>query len=58
MQMVRVRQLHLGLDLLQIRRRHRPFNGCGRPHVHKHRCLNRAMDCPKFAPLRSSIRRQ
>ena len=50
MEMIGVAQLHLGADLLQIRRTKGPFNGPLGTHVHKYRGLHRAVGAGKLPP--------
>ena len=55
MQMVRVGQLHLRSDVLQIFRGQRALDGRLRADIHKYRRLHRAVRAGKFAPPSSSF---
>ena len=54
-QMVRVGQLDLTADALQILRRERALDGRLRADVHKHRRLNRSVRRREFTPARMTV---
>ena len=55
MQMVRVGQLDLTADALQILRRERALDGRLRADIHKHRRLNRTVRRCKFSAARMIV---
>ena len=50
-QMIRVAQLHLGADALQIDGRHRTLDSCRCSHIHKYGGLNHAVHRMEFSAL-------
>ena len=54
-EMVRVGQLDLTADALQILRRERALDGRLRADIHKHRRLNRTVRRCEFAPARMTV---
>ena len=55
MEMIGIGQLHLGLNLLQIGCGHGSLDSPHRPHIHKHRCLNGAVNGFQNGPLGPSL---
>ena len=54
-QMIRVGQLDLTADALQILRRERALDSRLRADIHKHRRLNRTVRRREFAPARMTV---
>ena len=55
MKMIGIGQLHLCPNLFQILCRYRSLNGRDRSHIHKHRCLDRAMHSLKHPSFGSAV---